>query len=53
MNHNSDWRDPFNLKKGWLLWAGVGLGAALGAIAVTGAALSFFNGETPPREVRI
>ncbi|KAL8533837.1 hypothetical protein ACS0TY_010017 [Phlomoides rotata] len=45
-----DLRDPFNLKKGWLLWAGVALGAALAAIAVTGAALSFFNGETPPRE---
>lgn len=48
-----DWRDPFNLEKGWLLWAGIGLGGALAAIAVTGAALSFFSGETPQREVRI
>ncbi|KAI3467355.1 hypothetical protein Pfo_024018 [Paulownia fortunei] len=45
-----DWREPFNLKKGWLLWAGIGLGGALAAIAVTGAAMSFFNGETPERE---
>ncbi|KAK6159964.1 hypothetical protein DH2020_003345 [Rehmannia glutinosa] len=45
-----DWREPFDLKKGWLLWAGVGLGGALAAIAVTGAVMSFFNGETPQRE---
>ncbi|PIM98181.1 hypothetical protein CDL12_29341 [Handroanthus impetiginosus] len=45
-----DWRDPFSLKKGWLLWAGIGLGGALSAIALTGAAMSFLNGETPQRE---
>ncbi|XP_051122349.1 uncharacterized protein LOC127245479 isoform X2 [Andrographis paniculata] len=45
-----DWREPFNLQKGWLLWAGVGLGGALAAIALTGFALSFFSGETPQRE---
>ncbi|KAH6815731.1 CAAX amino terminal protease family protein [Perilla frutescens var. frutescens] len=45
-----DWRNPFNLQKGWLLWAGIGLGGALAAIAATGAAVSFFNGETPQRE---
>ncbi|KAG8366342.1 hypothetical protein BUALT_Bualt17G0069900 [Buddleja alternifolia] len=44
-----DWREPFDLKKGWLLWAGIGLGGALAAIAATGAAMSFFNGETPPQ----
>ncbi|KAL0336358.1 UNVERIFIED_CONTAM: hypothetical protein Sradi_4847700 [Sesamum radiatum] len=45
-----DWREPFNLEKGWLLWAGIGLGGALAAIAVTGAAMSLFNGEPPQRE---
>lgn len=45
-----DWRDPFNLQKGWLLWAGIGLGGALAAIAATGAVMSFFNGEPPQRE---
>ncbi|XP_027360322.1 uncharacterized protein LOC113868696 isoform X2 [Abrus precatorius] len=44
-----DWREPFNFEKGWLLWAGVGLAGALIAIAVTGAAMSFFSGETPER----
>ncbi|XP_061358590.1 uncharacterized protein LOC133302787 [Gastrolobium bilobum] len=45
-----DLREPFNLQKGWLLWAGAGLVGALLAVALTGAALSFFSGETPERE---
>lgn len=45
-----DLREPFNLQKGWLLWAGVGLVGALIAISLTGVALSFFSGETPERE---
>ncbi|KAG6654304.1 uncharacterized protein LOC122311687 [Carya illinoinensis] len=45
-----DWRDPFSLQKGWLLWAGFGLVGALTAIALTGAAMSFFSGESPQRE---
>ncbi|XP_027346622.1 uncharacterized protein LOC113858271 isoform X2 [Abrus precatorius] len=45
-----DWREPFNLQKGWLLWAGVGLVGALIAIALLGVAVSFFNGEPPQRE---
>ncbi|KAH1197799.1 hypothetical protein GmHk_18G051494 [Glycine max] len=45
-----DQREPFNLQKGWLLWAGVGLAGAILAISLTGVAVSFFNGETPQRE---
>ncbi|KAF5449651.1 hypothetical protein F2P56_030074 [Juglans regia] len=45
-----DWREPFSLQKGWLLWAGFGLVGALTAIALTGAAMSFFSGESPQRE---
>ncbi|KAK6645996.1 hypothetical protein PHAVU_L004046 [Phaseolus vulgaris] len=45
-----DTREPFNLQKGWLLWAGVGLVGAIIAIALTGVAVSFFSGETPQRE---
>lgn len=45
-----DWRQPFNLQKGWLLWAGVGLVGALIAIALTGVAISFFSGENQQRE---
>ncbi|KAL8161516.1 hypothetical protein V2J09_013005 [Rumex salicifolius] len=44
-----DLREPFNLQKGWLLWAGVGLIGAVGAIALTGIAFSYF-GESPKRE---
>ncbi|KAI9126225.1 hypothetical protein K1719_002646 [Acacia pycnantha] len=46
-----DWRKPFSLREGWLLWAGVGLVGALVAIGLTGAAMSFFSGETPQREM--
>nr|AAT38755.2 CAAX amino terminal protease family protein, putative [Solanum demissum] len=35
---------------GWLLWAGIGLAGAVGAIALTGVAMSAFNGEPPQRE---
>ncbi|KAJ8441335.1 hypothetical protein Cgig2_024847 [Carnegiea gigantea] len=45
-----DLREPFDLDRGWLLWAAIGLAGALGAIAVTGVATSFFSGETPHRE---
>ncbi|KAF3945431.1 hypothetical protein CMV_028204 [Castanea mollissima] len=47
--YHYDLRDPFSLQKGWLLWAGIGLGGAVMAVALTGAALSF-GGESPQRE---
>jgi hypothetical protein len=50
-NFFADLREPFTLQKGWLLWAGVGLVGALLAIGLTGYAVSFFNGETPQRDV--
>ncbi|XP_062111614.1 uncharacterized protein LOC133823054 [Humulus lupulus] len=45
-----DWRNPFNLQKGWLLWAGIGLAGAIAAISLTGVAVSFFSGDSPQRE---
>ncbi|KAG8654104.1 hypothetical protein MANES_05G100900v8 [Manihot esculenta] len=45
-----DLREPFNLQKGWLLWAVIGLVSALIAVALTGVAMSAFSGETPQRE---
>ncbi|XP_004516087.1 uncharacterized protein [Cicer arietinum] len=45
-----DLREPFNLQKGWLLWAGIGLVGAIVAIGLTGVVVSFFNEETPQRE---
>ncbi|EEF39918.1 prenyl-dependent CAAX protease, putative [Ricinus communis] len=45
-----DLKEPFDLQKGWLLWAVIGLVAALLAIALTGVAMSTFNGEPPQRE---
>ncbi|KHG15038.1 D-alanine--D-alanine ligase [Gossypium arboreum] len=45
-----DFKEPFNLKKGWLLWAAIGLVGALIAIALTGAAMSLFRGEDSQRE---
>ncbi|XP_024008554.1 uncharacterized protein LOC18993441 isoform X2 [Eutrema salsugineum] len=48
---SSDLKQPFNLQKGWLVWGGIGLAGAVGAIALTGVALSLFKTETPQREV--
>ncbi|KAL8224486.1 hypothetical protein R6Q57_019961 [Mikania cordata] len=45
-----DWRDPFSLQNGWLLWAIVGLVGALITISLAGVAMSFFSGEPPQRE---
>ncbi|KAL1806332.1 hypothetical protein ACET3Z_029400 [Daucus carota] len=45
-----DWREPFNLQKGWLLWAGIGLAGGLASIALTGAVMSLVRGENPQRE---
>ncbi|KAJ4973862.1 hypothetical protein NE237_007036 [Protea cynaroides] len=45
-----DPKEPFSLRKGWLLWAGVGLAGSLLAITLTGAVMTFFSGETPQRE---
>ncbi|PON57588.1 CAAX amino terminal protease [Parasponia andersonii] len=45
-----DLREPFSLRKGWLLWAGIGLVGAVAAISLTGVAVSFFSGESPQRE---
>ncbi|WOL05576.1 hypothetical protein Cni_G14305 [Canna indica] len=45
-----DLRDPFTLRDGWLLWAGIGVLGALIAIALTGVALNIFQGENPQRE---
>ena len=48
----SDIKEPFKMQNGWLLWAGVGLFAAVISIALAGTAMTYLNGETPEREVR-
>ncbi|CAN1197431.1 hypothetical protein LINPERHAP2_LOCUS44055 [Linum perenne] len=45
-----DFKEPFNLKKGWLLWAGLGLGSAVLAIVLTGYVVSAFHGEPQERD---
>nr|TKW33105.1 hypothetical protein SEVIR_2G211800v2 [Setaria viridis] len=45
-----DIKEPFKLKNGWLLWAGVGLFGAIISIGLTGAAMTYLNGEPPERE---
>ncbi|XP_021299713.1 uncharacterized protein LOC110428257 isoform X2 [Herrania umbratica] len=45
-----DLKEPFNLQKGWVLWAVIGLVGAIIAISLTGAAMSLFRGEDPQRE---
>lgn len=45
-----DLRDPLNLQRGWLLWAGIGFIGALIAVSLAGVAMSLFNGDPPERE---
>lgn len=45
-----DLRDPFNLQRGWLLWAGIGFIGALITVSLAGVAMSLFNGDPPQRE---
>ncbi|KAI3963392.1 hypothetical protein MKW98_022814 [Papaver atlanticum] len=45
-----DFKEPFNLQKGWLLWAGIGIGGAIGAIALTGVAMALFSSGNPERD---
>uniref|UniRef100_A0ACD5Y9Q8 Uncharacterized protein n=1 Tax=Avena sativa TaxID=4498 RepID=A0ACD5Y9Q8_AVESA len=45
-----DFKEPFKLQNGWLLWAGIGLFFALIFIALAGAVMTFLNGETTQRE---
>lgn len=47
----SDFKEPFKLQNGWLLWAGTGFFGAIISIALAGTAMTFLNGETPEREV--
>jgi len=46
-----EWKEPFRLGNGWLLWGGVGVVAASIGVALAGAALTALNGEPPQREV--
>ncbi|XP_020596749.1 uncharacterized protein LOC110036609 [Phalaenopsis equestris] len=45
-----DLKEPFDLQKGWLLWAGVGLFGAVIAISLAGFLLNIINSEQPQRE---
>ncbi|CAM0879503.1 unnamed protein product [Alopecurus aequalis] len=45
-----DFKEPFKLQNGWLLWAGIGLFFALISIALAGAVMTFLNGENTQRE---
>ncbi|XP_057950014.1 uncharacterized protein LOC131145009 isoform X2 [Malania oleifera] len=45
-----DLREPFSLRRGWLLWAGIGLVGAVIAVALTGVVMSWIRGENPQRE---
>lgn len=45
-------KKPFDLQKGWLLWAGIGIVGAVVAISLTGVAASLFRPDKPQREVQ-
>jgi len=50
---DAEWKEPFRLGNGWLLWGGVGVVATSIGVALAGAALTALNGEPPRREVFI
>ncbi|WCJ19136.1 CAAX amino terminal protease family protein [Euphorbia peplus] len=45
-----DVREPFDIQKGWIVWAVIGLVVAILGVALTGFAMSTFNGDPPQRE---
>lgn len=45
-----DLKKPFDLQRGWLVWAGVGIVGAVIAISLTGVATSLFSADKPQRE---
>ncbi|XP_058193432.1 uncharacterized protein LOC131310446 [Rhododendron vialii] len=45
-----DLKKPFDLQRGWLLWAGIGIVGAVVAISLTGVAASLFRADKPQRE---
>ena len=49
----SDFKEPFKLQNGWLLWAGIGIFFALISISLAGAAMTSLNGENTQREVNL
>lgn len=47
----TDWRSPFDLQRGWLLWGAGGVLLAGPCVVAAAAITSFANGEPPPRDV--
>lgn len=45
-----DWRSPFDLQRGWLLWGAGGVLLAGPCVVAAAAITSFANGEPPPRD---
>ncbi|KAG0448938.1 hypothetical protein HPP92_027580 [Vanilla planifolia] len=48
-----DLKDPINLQKGWLLWAGIGLLCAIAIVVLVGFLLNIINSERPEREADV
>lgn len=45
-----DWRNPFDIRSGWLLWGVVGLFLGAAAVLCAGTLTSILNGQPLPRE---
>ncbi|KAJ1268585.1 hypothetical protein BS78_07G146700 [Paspalum vaginatum] len=45
-----EFKEPFKVQNGWLLWSAIGLFVAIITIALAGAAMTFLSGETTQRE---
>lgn len=45
-----DWKNPFSVSRGWLLWGLVGIFCGAAAVLLAGTVTTFVNGEPLPRE---
>jgi hypothetical protein len=45
-------RNPFSIRRGWLLWGVVGIFSGAAAVLLAGTLVTYINGAPLPREVR-
>ena len=46
-----DWKNPFDINRGWLLWGIVGIFSGAAAVLLAGTLVTYINGAPLPREV--
>jgi hypothetical protein len=47
-----EWESPFDLRRGWILWGGIGIFCSGAAVVAASYVTVAINGQPPPRDVR-